>query len=67
MNRIHDDQKKMVMHYTNQAFPVSDAIMSRCISSSISLLWTEEQAHERANKMAEILHKVIAGNLKPVE
>ncbi len=66
MNRIHDDQKKMVMHYTNQAFPVSDAIMSRCISSSISLLWTEGQAQERANKIAEVLHKVIEKSLKSI-
>jgi len=66
MNRIHDDQKKMVMHYTNQAFPVSDAIMSRCISSSISLLWSEEQAQDRAHKMADVLQKVIEKNLKPI-
>ena len=59
MNRLHDDQKKQVMHYTNQAFPASDAIMSRCISSSISLMWNEEQAIERAEKMVEVLEKVI--------
>lgn len=62
MHRLHDDQKKQVMHYTNLAFPVSDAIMSRCISSSISLLWTEEQAQERAGKIAEVLKKVLASN-----
>jgi len=60
MNRLYDEQKKQVMHYTNLAFPVSDAIMSRCISSSISLLWDETQAQERADKMAEILKSVIA-------
>jgi len=48
------------MHYTNQAFPVSDAIMSRCISSSISLLWDESQAQERGDKIAGILKGVIA-------
>ncbi len=60
MHRISDEQKKQVMHYTNQAFPASDAIMSRCISSSISLLWSEEQAQERADKMAEVLNGVMA-------
>jgi len=60
MHRLHDDQKKQVMHYTNQAFPVSDAIMSRCISSSISLLWDEAQAKDRAEKIAAILKNVIA-------
>jgi len=62
MNQLHEDQKKKVMHYTNQAFPASDAIMGRCISSSISLLWDEDQARERAEKMAEVLNKVVAGN-----
>lgn len=59
MNRFYDEQKKQVLHYANQAFPVSDAIMSRCISSSISLVWTEEQAQERGNKMANVLKKII--------
>jgi len=59
MHRLHDDQKKMVMHYSNQAFPVSDMIMSRCISSLISLVWTEEQAQERAEKIAEVLTAVL--------
>jgi 8-amino-3,8-dideoxy-alpha-D-manno-octulosonate transaminase len=62
MHRVHDDQKKQIMHYSNQAFPISDAIMSRCISSSISLLWTEEQARERGEKIAGILNSVIAKN-----
>jgi 8-amino-3,8-dideoxy-alpha-D-manno-octulosonate transaminase len=62
MHHLHDEQKKQVLHYTNQAFPVSDAIMSRCISSSISLLWNENQAKERGDKMADVLHKVMTGN-----
>jgi 8-amino-3,8-dideoxy-alpha-D-manno-octulosonate transaminase len=60
MHRFPEQQKMQVMHYTNQAFPASDAIMGRCISSSISLLWTEEQAQERAEKMAGIIKSVIA-------
>jgi 8-amino-3,8-dideoxy-alpha-D-manno-octulosonate transaminase len=62
MHRISEEQKKQVMHYSNQAFPVSDAIMGRCISSSISLLWDEAQAQERADKIAEVLNKVIANS-----
>jgi 8-amino-3,8-dideoxy-alpha-D-manno-octulosonate transaminase len=55
MNRIHEDQKQQIMHYTNQAFAASDAIISRCISSAINLGWTEEQATERGMKMAAII------------
>lgn len=62
MSRLSEEQKKQVMHYSNLAFPVSDAIMSRCISSSISLLWTEEQAKGRGEQIAGILNKVIAAN-----
>lgn len=65
MHRLHDDQKKQVLHYTNQAFPASDAIMSRCISSSISLLWDEAQAQERADKIAEVVKRaLVKGNVE---
>lgn len=63
MHRLYDDQKQQVLHYTNQAFPASDAIMSRCISSAISLVWDEAQAQERADKMAAVLSAVIAKNM----
>ncbi|MDI9318889.1 MAG: DegT/DnrJ/EryC1/StrS family aminotransferase [Phycisphaerales bacterium] len=59
LNRISDEQKQAMMHYANQAFPSSDAIMSRCISSAISLAWTEDQAQERGRKMAEIITQII--------
>lgn len=62
MYRLPEEQKKQVMHYSNMAYPVSDAIMGRCISSSISLLWDEAQAKERGQKIAEILKQVIAAN-----
>lgn len=61
MNRIHEDQKKEIMHYANQAFPASDAVISRCISSAINLSWTEEQARERGTKMAEVIRRVLNG------
>ncbi|XZF12822.1 DegT/DnrJ/EryC1/StrS family aminotransferase [Chitinophagaceae bacterium MMS25-I14] len=60
MNRFPEELKKQIMQHTNQAFPVSDAIMSRCISSSISLLWDETQAQERADKMAAVIKNVLA-------
>jgi 8-amino-3,8-dideoxy-alpha-D-manno-octulosonate transaminase len=59
MHRLYDEQKKQVLHYTNQAFVQSDAIMSRCISSSISLLWNEAQAQERADKMSAVIKGVL--------
>jgi 8-amino-3,8-dideoxy-alpha-D-manno-octulosonate transaminase len=60
MSRLHEEHKQQVMHYANQAFPVSDAIISRCISSAINLAWTEEQAAERGAKMAGIIKEILA-------
>jgi 8-amino-3,8-dideoxy-alpha-D-manno-octulosonate transaminase len=34
--------------------------MSRCISTAISLSWTEEQIHEKGTKMVAVLQKVLA-------
>lgn len=61
MHRLYDEQKKQVMHYTNQAFAQSDAIIGRCISSLVSLLLDETQAQERADKMAAVLKRIIVG------
>jgi 8-amino-3,8-dideoxy-alpha-D-manno-octulosonate transaminase len=60
LNRIPAEQKEAIMQQANKTFDVSDAIMSRCISSAISLAWTEEQAQERGQKMAEIISQFIA-------
>lgn len=59
MNRLYDDQKLQVLHYSNQAFAPSDAVMSRCISLPVSLLWTEEEATQRSEHIAGIVHKVL--------
>jgi 8-amino-3,8-dideoxy-alpha-D-manno-octulosonate transaminase len=49
-----------VKAYATQSFPASDAIMSRCISTSISLLWTDEQIKEKGEKMVAVIKKVLA-------
>ncbi len=46
--------------FASQTFPVSDAIMSRCISTAISLLWTEEQIKDKGTKMVAVISKVLA-------
>jgi 8-amino-3,8-dideoxy-alpha-D-manno-octulosonate transaminase len=62
MNRLYNDQKKEILHYSNQAFQVSDAIISRCISVAVSLSWTEAQAKERGEKIAEVINRVVVAN-----
>jgi len=45
--------------YRTQKFVASDAIMSRCISTSISLAWTEEQVIEKGEKIVSAIRKVL--------
>ncbi|WP_018615108.1 DegT/DnrJ/EryC1/StrS family aminotransferase [Segetibacter koreensis] len=45
--------------YATQKFPASDAIMGRCISTSISLAWTDEQIKEKGEKMVAAIRKVL--------
>jgi 8-amino-3,8-dideoxy-alpha-D-manno-octulosonate transaminase len=49
-----------LQNYDYNQFSQSDAIMGRTISSLINLSWTEEQAVERAEKMAATIRKVLS-------
>ncbi|OJW78630.1 MAG: L-glutamine--2-deoxy-scyllo-inosose aminotransferase KanB [Bacteroidetes bacterium 46-16] len=57
MHRLYEEQKMQVMHYSNQAFPMSDAVMGCCISVGISLLWDETMARDIAGKIASVLQR----------
>lgn len=58
LNNLSDLQKQALRDLSNAAFPASDSIMGRCISTQIGLLWTEEQTKERGEKIAAIVRKV---------
>jgi 8-amino-3,8-dideoxy-alpha-D-manno-octulosonate transaminase len=47
------------LQHVNKNFAASDAVMSRCISTAISLLWTEEQIQEKGEKMVNAIQKVL--------
>lgn len=47
LNALHPDLKEQVIKHANKDFSVSDAVMSRCICTSISVLWNEEQVLEK--------------------
>jgi 8-amino-3,8-dideoxy-alpha-D-manno-octulosonate transaminase len=59
LNTLHPDLKAEVIRHATKDFSASNAIMSRCISSAISLIWTEEQLRERGEKMRAIVKKVL--------
>lgn len=60
LHSLSPELKEKVMHQANKDFSASDAVMSRCISTSISLLWSEEQIQEKGNKMVAAIKKVLS-------
>lgn len=60
LNALHPDMKAQVIRHATKEFAASDAIMGRCISTSISLLWSEEQVKEKGEKMLGVIKKVLS-------
>ena len=56
---LTETQKASLEKLNTQDFSVSDAVMSRCISTAISLLWTEEQVIAKGNKMVEVIKSIL--------
>jgi 8-amino-3,8-dideoxy-alpha-D-manno-octulosonate transaminase len=59
LNRLNQEQEAALLRLKTASFAASDAIMSRCISTSISLVWTEDQIKEKGEKMAACIRKVL--------
>lgn len=59
LNALHPEFKASVIHHATKDFSASDVVMSRCISTSISLLWTEEQIKDKGEKMVAAINKVL--------
>ncbi len=60
LNALHPDLKAAVMHHANKDFSVSDAVMSRCVSTAIGLLWTDEQIQTKGEQMANVIKKILS-------
>jgi 8-amino-3,8-dideoxy-alpha-D-manno-octulosonate transaminase len=60
LNALHPDLKARVIAQATKNFAASDAIMGRCVSTSISLLWTEAQVQEKGEKMVAVIKQVLA-------
>ncbi len=60
LNALHPDLKAQVIQHATKVFAASDAVMSRCVSTAISLLWTEEQIEEKGEKMVGVIKKVLS-------
>jgi 8-amino-3,8-dideoxy-alpha-D-manno-octulosonate transaminase len=60
LNNLHIEQQQALQKLQKTSFAASDAIMSRCISTSIGLLWTEEQLAEKGRKLVAAVKKVLS-------
>ena len=60
LSALSPEIKEKVMHHANKDFGASDAIMSRCVSTAISLTWTEEQIKEKGEKIVDVIKQVVS-------
>ncbi len=60
LNAYSAELKEKLIQQANKDFSASDAVMSRCISSAISLLWTDEQIKEKGEKIIAVVKKVLS-------
>jgi 8-amino-3,8-dideoxy-alpha-D-manno-octulosonate transaminase len=59
LNRLHPDHRNAVMQQATKDFSASDAIMGRCVSTAIGLLWTTEQVTAKGEQMAAVISKIL--------
>lgn len=60
LNSLSPELKQRIAEQANKDFSVSDAVLSRCISTAISLLWTPEQIKEKGDKIVAAAKKALA-------
>ncbi len=60
LSSLHETQQKALAALNTKSFEKSDAIMSRCISTAISLTWSESQIHEKGAEMLKVIEKAIS-------
>lgn len=62
LNKLSEQQEQALLKLQTTSFTASDAIMSRCISTAIGLLWTDEQIKEKGEKLSAAIRKVLTNN-----
>ncbi|HEY9361735.1 MAG TPA: DegT/DnrJ/EryC1/StrS family aminotransferase [Chitinophagaceae bacterium] len=59
LNKLNPLQIETITKNAASDFSASDEIMGRCVSTVISLLWTEQQVQEKGEKMAQVIKQVL--------
>lgn len=60
MSRFGQELREAMRIYETKQFPVSDAIISRCLCLPINLSWTEADIQDRATKMVNAVKEALA-------
>jgi 8-amino-3,8-dideoxy-alpha-D-manno-octulosonate transaminase len=60
LNNLNDGQKQALQKLATTSFAASDQVLSRCISTAIGMLWTEEQTKEKGDKIVAVVKKVLS-------
>ena len=60
LSRLSEVQQAALTKLSPDAFPASDRVMGRSISTAISLAWTEDQTKEKGEKIVAALKKVLS-------
>jgi 8-amino-3,8-dideoxy-alpha-D-manno-octulosonate transaminase len=66
LHPISDAQRVALTGLQSQDFSASDVVLSRCICTAISLLWSEEQIKEKGEKITAIISNVLKGEAATV-
>lgn len=59
LHPISPETKKAIKEQNNTVYPASDSWMGRNLSFLIKLSWTDDEVHNRAATMADVLKKVL--------
>ena len=59
LHRLSAEQTNALQQLANQDFSSSDALMSRCVSTAVSLVWTPAQIKEKGEKMVAAIRKAL--------
>ena len=57
---LNQNQQNAITALQNNAFEKSDAIMGCCISTAISLTWSEEQVHDKGAQFLAVLKSALS-------
>ena len=60
LNSLNPLQREALLKLQTTDFSASDAIMGRCISTAISLGWTDEQIKDKGEKMVMAIQKILS-------